>query len=66
MTILVVSLALLGSAAWAVTTLVFLPSVRLLGVPTVWAVSFPLAGLLYAAMTVDSALRHSLGRPAGW
>lgn len=61
-----VTLALLGSAALAVTTLVFLPSVRLLGVPTVWAVSFPLAGLLYAAMTVDSALRHSLGRPTGW
>ena len=61
-----VTLSLLGSAAWAVTTLVFLPSVRLLGVPPEWAVSFPLAGLLYAAMTVDSAVRHTLGRPAPW
>lgn len=61
-----VTLALLGLAAWAVMTLVFLPSVRLLGVRPVWAVSFPLSGLLYAAMTVDSALRHTLGRPARW
>ena len=61
-----VTLVLLGSAAWAVTTLVFLPSVRLLGVPPLWAVSFPLAGLLYAAMTADSAVRHTLGRPAPW
>jgi len=61
-----VPLAAIGAAGWAVMTLVFLPTVRFLGVHALWALSFPLGGLLYGAMAVDSAIRHAAGRPARW
>lgn len=61
-----VALATIGAAGWAVMTLLFLPTVRLLGVRALWALSFPLGGLLYGAMAVDSAIRHAAGRPARW
>jgi len=61
-----VPLAAIGAAGWAVMTLVFLPTVRLLGVRALWALSLPLGGLLYGAMAVDSAIRHTAGRPARW
>ena len=61
-----VPLATIGAAGWAIMTLVFLPTVRVLGVRAVWALSFPLGGLLYGAMAVDSAIRHAAGRPARW
>lgn len=61
-----VALATIGAAGWAVMTLLFLPTVRLLGVRALWALSFPLGGLLYGAMAVDSAIRHAAGRPAHW
>jgi hypothetical protein len=56
-------LALLGAAAWAVMALIYLPAVRFFGLHRAWALSLPLAALLYGAMTVDSALRRG-GR--GW
>src|SRR5215469_13429364 len=61
-----VPLAAIGAAGWAVMTLVFLPTVKLLGVRALWALSLPLGGLLYGAMVVDSAIRHTAGRPARW
>jgi len=60
------ALAAIGAAGWAVMTLIFLPTVRLFGVRSFWALGFPLGGLLYGAMTVDSAIRHATGRPARW
>lgn len=60
------ALAAIGAAGWAVMTLLFLPTVRLLEVRVLWALSFPLGGLLYGAMAVDSAIRHAAGRPARW
>jgi hopene-associated glycosyltransferase HpnB len=56
------ALAGLGAAGWAAMTLVFLPTVRFFRLPAAWALTLPLAGLLYGAMTVDSALRHAAGR----
>jgi hopene-associated glycosyltransferase HpnB len=60
-----VALAALGVAAWAVLTAAFLPTVRYFGLRRVWALTLPLGGVLYGAMTVDSAVRHLLGRN-GW
>jgi len=56
----------LGALAWAAATLAYLPTLRLyrLGLP--WGLTLPLAGLLYGAMTVDSALRHARGRRGAW
>jgi hopene-associated glycosyltransferase HpnB len=58
--------AALGAAAWAVMTAVFAPTVRFLNLPPAWALTLPLAGLLYGAMTVDSALRHAAGSRRAW
>jgi hopene-associated glycosyltransferase HpnB len=59
-------LGLLGALAWTTMTLVFLPTIRFFGLRPAWAVTFPLAGLVYAAITVDSAARHVTGRRAAW
>jgi len=59
-------LGLVGALAWATMTLVFLPTVRFFGLRPAWAVTFPLAGLVYAAITMDSAARHTAGHRAAW
>ncbi|HZR93568.1 MAG TPA: glycosyltransferase [Gaiellaceae bacterium] len=51
----------LAAAAWAAATLVSLPAVRLFCLPPGWALALPLAGVLYGAMTLDSALRDRRG-----
>src|SRR5262245_47862394 len=57
---------LLGALAWAASALAYLPTLRLYRLWLPWALTLPLAGLLYGAMTVDSALRHALGRRGTW
>ena len=46
----------LGLAAWAAMTATFLPSTRFFGLSPVWALALPVAGVLYGAMTLSSAL----------
>ena len=57
---------LLGLSAWAVMAAVYVPTVRLFRLPPAWALTLPLAGLLYGAMTVDSALYHFAGQRRVW
>ena len=52
-----------GAAAWTVMALVALPSARAFGLRPAWALTLPLAGVLYAGMTVDSALRGAQAPP---
>ena len=54
-------LALAGLAAWGVMSAAYAPTVRLYRLPRWRALTLPLAGLLYTAMTIDSALRHARG-----
>jgi hopene-associated glycosyltransferase HpnB len=58
--------ALLGGAAWLAQSLTFLPTLALYGRSPWLAPALPLAGLLYAGMTFDSAWRHHRGRGAHW
>jgi hopene-associated glycosyltransferase HpnB len=58
--------ALCGAAAWIGMSISFLPTLVLYGRSPLLAPALPLAGLLYAAMTFDSALRHHRGRGASW
>jgi hopene-associated glycosyltransferase HpnB len=51
----------LGAFAWLLQAALVLPTVRYFRVNSLWALSLPLAGLLYGAMTIDSALRSSRG-----
>jgi hopene-associated glycosyltransferase HpnB len=49
--------SLLGGAAWLAMTIAYLPTIRAYREPWPLAATLPLAGVLYAAMTLDSALR---------
>ncbi|MBM4258378.1 MAG: glycosyltransferase [Deltaproteobacteria bacterium] len=59
-------LMLSGVSAWAVAAFVYRPAIRFFGLPPVRIWTLPLAGLLYGAMTVDSAWRYITGRRIGW
>ena len=50
----------LGAAAWLLQATLVLPTVRYYRLGPLWALTLPLAGVLYAAMTVDSALGQRL------
>jgi hopene-associated glycosyltransferase HpnB len=49
--------SLVGGAAWLAMTIAYLPTVRAYRQPWPLAATLPLAGVLYAGMTVDSAIR---------
>jgi hopene-associated glycosyltransferase HpnB len=53
----------LATAAWALLTALYLPTIRYFRLSPGWAVTLPAAGVLYGAMTVDSAVR---GRRSAW
>jgi hopene-associated glycosyltransferase HpnB len=55
-----------GFIALGLMTLAYLPTVRLYRQPRWRALTLPLAGALYTAMTVDSALRHARGMGGTW
>jgi hopene-associated glycosyltransferase HpnB len=55
-----------GLAGWALMSLTFLPMLRLYRLSPLRAPGLPLIAVLYAAMTLDSARRHYLGRGAEW
>jgi hopene-associated glycosyltransferase HpnB len=59
-------LGLAGGAAWLVMAVTFLPTLRLYKMNPVWAMALPVAGLIYTAMTVDSARQHWAGRGGAW
>jgi hypothetical protein len=44
----------------------YLPTARFYGRPWVWTLTLPLAGLLFLAMTVTSALNYWRGIRAQW
>jgi hopene-associated glycosyltransferase HpnB len=56
-----VPLAIQGFAAWAMLANLHRPAVRHFGLPDARALTLPLAGLLYALMTLDSAVRGGRG-----
>lgn len=58
--------AVLAGAAWAAMIWSYLPTLRLYRRPAGAALLLPVAGLLYTAMTVDSAWRHWRGRGGRW
>ena len=55
-----------GLVGWLVMALTYLPMVRLYRLSPLRAASLPLIAAMYAAMTVDSALRHLRGRGGEW
>ena len=60
------TVAALGGLAWGVMTWTYLPTLDLYRQPAYWALTLPVAGVLYGLMTVDSARRHYAGRGGAW
>jgi hopene-associated glycosyltransferase HpnB len=52
-----------AAAAWTLMTALSLPAIRYFRLNRAWALTLPLAGCLYGAMTLDSGLRSDR---AGW
>ncbi len=61
-----VLLSLAGIAAWGAMAAAYRPTVLDYGKPLWMAFTLPLAGALYAAMTLDSAIRHWRGAGGAW
>ena len=57
---------LIGLAAWAVMTVIYAPTIRFYHLPLVWAVTLPLAALLYIGATIDSARLYWQGMGGSW
>ncbi|MDA0703950.1 MAG: glycosyltransferase [Proteobacteria bacterium] len=55
-----------GLAAWAIMAATLVPTLRLYGRPLWEGFLLPVSGLLYTAMTVDSAIAHASGRGGAW
>lgn len=55
-----------GLAAWLLMAAAFRPTLRLNRMPLYLAPLLPVAGLLYTAMTIDSAIQHWRGRSVTW
>jgi hopene-associated glycosyltransferase HpnB len=60
------AVGLVGLAGWALMTLAFAPAVRFFELPLAWALTLPVAGVLYGGMTVDSARLHLQGVRRAW
>ncbi len=58
--------AFLGGVAWGLMAFAYLPTLRLYRRPVIEAFSLPVAGVIYTAMTVDSAFRTVRGAGASW
>jgi len=59
-------LELLGAAAWAAMAAAYAPTLRLYDQRSAHTLWLPIVGLLYAMITVSSALRHWRGYGGGW
>jgi hopene-associated glycosyltransferase HpnB len=57
---------LLSALALAAMMAAYMPVVRFYGLPWAWALTLPLAGLLFLAMTITSALNYWRGIRAQW
>ncbi|MFW6077440.1 MAG: glycosyltransferase, partial [Hyphomicrobiales bacterium] len=58
--------ALAGLIAWILMGWAYAPTVRYHGLSPLWAVTLPIAAVLFAAMTIASAVGHYRGQPAQW
>jgi hopene-associated glycosyltransferase HpnB len=60
------TVGVLGFLAWGLMALSYAPTLRMYDLPILAGFALPLAGLLYAGMTVGSAVAHLQGRGGAW
>jgi len=56
----------LGALAWFLMIAAYVPSLRLYGLPPMWAPALPVIALFYTGATVHSAMRYWTGRGGEW
>jgi hopene-associated glycosyltransferase HpnB len=61
-----IQLQVMSILAWGVMTTIYIPTLRFYGLSPLWALLMPLIGLLYLAMTWNSALRYWRGERSRW
>ncbi len=59
-------LSWVGFAGWLAMAAAYVPTLRYYGLSPLWAVTMPLIGTLYLAMTWTSAINHWRGRGNAW
>jgi hopene-associated glycosyltransferase HpnB len=59
-------LAIVAGSVWVGMAIAYGPTLRLYRQPRWYGLLLPLIGLLYAAMTIDSARQYYLGRGGAW
>ena len=57
---------ILGSAAWAMMCVAYVPTLKLYGQPNGRSLLLPVAALLFTCMTISSAFRHWRGGGGAW
>ena len=55
-----------GALAWLMMAILFQPMLRFYRRSPLWGAALPVIGLVYAAFTLESALRHAQGRGGLW
>jgi hypothetical protein len=60
------ALGITGLAGWLLMALAFLRATRFFELGAAWALTLPVAGVLYGGMTLDSARRHLKGARGEW
>jgi hopene-associated glycosyltransferase HpnB len=55
-----------GITAWMMMAVAFQPTLRRYGRSPLWGLALPGIGLFYMGATIDSALRHAMGRGGAW
>jgi hopene-associated glycosyltransferase HpnB len=55
-----------GAAAWIIMTALYLPMIRFYRLPVAWALTLPVAALVYGGATLDSARLFYQGKGGQW
>jgi hypothetical protein len=58
--------AAMGLAAWAISTVLYAPTVRLYRAPIWTAICLPVIAIFYLVATLESAIRYWSGRGGVW
>lgn len=60
------AIGIASTVAYGVMSLTYAPTIRHFRLPQIFALTLPLAALLYLAMTIDSARRYAFGVRSAW
>ena len=59
-------IAFIGLVTWLLMSIAYLPTIRLYKLSPFWVFTLPAIAILYALMTLDSAIRYARGQGGAW